>query len=179
MSILKVTSLLGVVFLLSAFTLHQLTSWEIGKNYSIKFSGDRVSGNFTKFKGIIDFDADKLDQAKFDLTIDVKSINTGNSMMDDHAIGEDWFHAEKYPQIKFVSSKFSKTLNGFNVTGNMTIHGITKEITIPFNFNNNNFTSKFEINRTDYQIGSAKGMQGFVGLILKIEVSVPVVKKSI
>jgi len=178
MKVIRYLSIISAIVVLSAFTLLNTASWEIQKGYAIKFSGSKVSGEFTKFYGTIDFDTDTLANAKFDLTIDVKSISTGNGLMNEHAIGEDWFNAEKYPDIKFVSSRFSKTTGGFQVTGKLTMHGVTKEITIPFNFSNNTFTSRFEVNRGDYNVGGTSGMQGWVAPTLQIEVSVPVKQKD-
>jgi polyisoprenoid-binding protein YceI len=178
MKLIKYLPLIAAVVLLPAFTFSNISSWEIVKDYSIKFSGDRVSGEFKEFNGVIYFDADKPDSAKFNLRIDVRSINTNNSLMDKHAIGEDWFDADKYPQITFVSSNFFKSPAGFQVTGNLTMHNVAKEITIPFNFVKNVFTSKFEIARGDYNVGDTTGLQGWVAKTLQIEVTVPVKKKS-
>ena len=58
---------------------------------------------------------------QFNLKIDVKSISTGNGMMNKKAQIAEWFDAAKYPQIKYVSSKIEKSGDGYNVIGKLTI----------------------------------------------------------
>lgn len=175
---LKITAAICASVLWSAFTIAQPMYWEIQKGYAIQFSGSRVSGEFMQLSGSIDFDPDNLEASKFDVAIAVKSINTGKSMMNKHAIGEDWFDAERYPQIRFVSSEFSKAADHFSVKGKLTMHGITQEISIPFTFSNHTFTGKFAIKRGDYKVGGTSGISGWVAPTLEIEVSVPVKPKE-
>jgi len=177
MKAIKYLSIVFAVGLLSAFTLYDSINWEVVDGYSIKFTSDNPSGVFTRFYGDIIFDPDNPAQSKVDLTIDVNSIETGNDLLNEHALGEQWFDADKYPQIKFVSSGISKSVNGFEVSGTMTAHGIAKEVTIPFNFINDTFTSSFQVNRGDYNIGSTEGMMSNVPVILQIDVTVPVIRK--
>ena len=84
------------IILLSAFTTLKSTDWNISDNYSVKFDGGDPSGEFTGLKGTIQFDEKKLATSKFDVTIDVASINTGNGMKNTHAKGAGWFDAEKF-----------------------------------------------------------------------------------
>ena len=54
------------------------------------------------------------------------------------------------------------------------LHGIQKEFTMPFKFENNTFTSSFDVNRLDFKIGTTQGMSGHVPELLRIDISVPV-----
>ncbi|MDG1517687.1 MAG: YceI family protein, partial [Flavobacteriales bacterium] len=85
-----------------------------------------------------------------------------------------WFDAEKYPNIEFKSSNFSKTETGYSVTGTMKMHGVDKEMTLPFTFSNNVFKSTFSVNRIDFKIGESMKK---VSDDIKLEVSLPVTKK--
>ena len=160
----------------SAFTVAQM--WQISNTYSIKFSCDASAGIFKTFRGTIAFDEQNLAASSFNISIDVASINTGNAMMNKHAKGEDWFDAAKYPEITFTSKKIVKTGAAYQVSGDLELHGIKKEITIPFTFVNKGtaaiFTGSCSVNRSDFKIGKPGGE---VGEAIKIDVSVPVIKK--
>ncbi|MGP8216973.1 MAG: YceI family protein [Bacteroidia bacterium] len=166
----------GATLLLSAFTAYTSTTWKIASGYSIKFTSKDPSGVFTSFKGDIAFDENNLDASKFDVSIDVNSINTGNGMQNNKAKAADWFDADKYPVIKFTSSKIAKTATGYETTGTLDMHGVQKQITIPFTFTNNTFAGSFNVNRIDYNVGTTKGMQAHASTDLKIDISVPVTK---
>ncbi len=116
-----------------------------------------VEGTFTGMKGDLKFDNNNLSASKFNVCIDASSINTDNEKRDNHLKSEDFFEVEKYLEICFVSSSIEKTNSGFKTTGNLTIHGVTKKIEIPFTFENNIFKGKLKIKRLDYNIGEDYG----------------------
>jgi len=159
--------------LLSAFTTINSMNWKIADGYSVKFTSDDPSGVFTSMKGDISFDADDLSNSKFAVTIDVSSINMGNGMKNTKAKNADWFDADKFPTIKFTSSKIAKTTNGYEADGTLDMKGVQKQIAIPFTFTNNTFTGSFNVNRSDYNIGTPGG---HASSVLKIDISVPVTK---
>jgi polyisoprenoid-binding protein YceI len=160
----------------SAFTTYDAINWKISPSYSIKFTSKNPSGIFTSFKGDILFDESNLDASKFDVTIDAASISTGNGMKNSHAKSDKWFDAAKYPTIKYTSSKITKTATGYEVIGTLDLHGIQKQITIPFTFTNNTFVGSFDINRLDFKVGTNEGMNANASTTLKVDVSVPVTK---
>lgn len=172
----ELTYALGVVGLLltSAFTMYNVTPWSIAEGYEVKFTSDNPTGIFTDLKGEILFDANDLDQSSFNMTVGVASINTGNGMQNKHAKSDKWFDAETYPQITFKSSSISQTDNGYETTGMLKMHGVEKEITFPFTFENQTFKGSFMIKRTDYNIGSTKGMSGKASTDLQVDIAVPV-----
>ena len=158
----------------SAFTVIRSQDWKITDGYSIKFDGGDPSGEFKELKGTVSFDPNDLATSKFDVSVDVATINTGNGMKNKDAKSDKWFDAEKYPVIKFTSTTITKTAEGYNAKGILDMHGVQKEITIPFTFDNNVFTGSFEINRLDYNINTAEPNHG--GTKFKIDLSVPVTK---
>jgi polyisoprenoid-binding protein YceI len=112
-----------------------------------------VEGTFSGMKGDLKFNAKNLSASKFDVCVDASSLNTENEKRDNHLKNKDFFEVEKYPKICFVSTSIERTESGFKTTGNLTMHGVTKQIEIPFTFDNNTFTGKLEINRLDFNIG--------------------------
>ncbi|MFT3825491.1 MAG: YceI family protein [Chitinophagaceae bacterium] len=174
----KIMLSLAILFTLAgvfAFTLAQ--SWKIANNYSIKFSSSDASGIFKTFKGTIVFDEQNPATSKFDVTIDVASINTGNGLQNKHAKEEEWFDATKYPTIKFTSKKIVKSGAAYQVTGDLEIKGVKKETTLPFTFKAagaaGTFAGTFNVNRNDFHVGKPGGD---VADVIKIDVSVPVTK---
>ena len=173
---LSFVGLIAAVMSLSAFTFVNSTSWKIADGYSIKFDSKDPTGVFTKMSGEIEFDEDNLSASRFDVKVDVNSINTGNGMQNKHAKSAKWFDAEQFPTINYTSKEFSKTAAGYEVLGVLELHGVKKDFTMPFTFSDNTFKSSFKVNRTDFNLGKTKGMSGKVPLELDVEVSVPVTK---
>jgi len=165
------------ILTLTAFSSQEPNDWKISDAYSLKFETSYADGEFTAVNGTVLFDEQNLKTSKFDITIDVGSISTGNSLKDKHAKKDKWFGADKYPTIQFKSSNISKTGTGYKVVGNLELHGVKKEITIPFTFINDIFSGGFTINRLDYKVGTDTGFSSIVGTDIKIELSVPVVRK--
>ncbi|HEV2482046.1 MAG TPA: YceI family protein [Puia sp.] len=159
----------------SAFTFITAPNWQIADNYSIAFSNDQAGGIFKDFKGTIAFDDKNPATAKFDVSIAVASLNTGNALQNKHAKSAEWFDATKYPTIHFVSTKVVKAGNGYQVTGTLDMHGVQKPVTIPFTFQHagagGTFAGTFTINRSDFKIGEPGGE---VSEPVKLEIAVPV-----
>lgn len=158
-----------------AFT--PVSTWNIQETYSIQFSNSDVNGIFKKFSGNIDFDENSLSTSKFNVSIDVASINTGNGLQNKHAKGVEWFDAVKYPQIKYVSSKIEKIGSTYKVSGQLEMKGVKKDISFPFIYkktgNSAVFSADFSINKNDFNVGK-KGDS--VGEIIKLKISIPVKK---
>jgi len=163
-----------VIIIASAFTFIQSLDWKISDKYSVKFDGGDPKGEFTGLKGTIQFDANKLTASKFDVTIDVATINTGNGMQNTHAKSDKWLDAAKYPVIRFTSKSISKSASGFEAKGTLDFHGVQKEITLPFTFENNTFAGSFEVNRLDYNVNTAEPKHG--AAVMKVSLNVPVTK---
>jgi polyisoprenoid-binding protein YceI len=158
----------------SAFTVIKSQDWKITEGYSIKFDGGDPSGEFSGLKGVISFDANDLANSKFNTSIDVASINTGNGMKNTHAKSEKWFDAAKYPTITFTSSSIAKTASGYTATGTLEMHGVQKPATIPFTFDGSTFKGSFEVNRMDFNVNTAEPAHG--SQKFKVDITVPVTK---
>jgi polyisoprenoid-binding protein YceI len=153
-------------------------SYEIKTGFSIEFKSKHPSGVFKVLNGAVSFDENDLEGSKFNLIIPVKSISTGNGMMNKKAQTEEWFDAEKYPDIKYFSSKIDKSADAFLVSGTLTIKGIAKEKKVPLkvlkNGNDLIFSGTFNVNRADYKVGHKSDA---VPDIMNISYSIPVTKK--
>ncbi|MDP2721247.1 MAG: YceI family protein [Bacteroidales bacterium] len=134
---MKKTGILLISLLAFVSLKSQTTNWEIDKAHtSVEFSIDHmviseVTGKFTDFAGTIASDNEDFTNANIEFSIEVKSINTENSDRDDHLRGADFFDADKYPQITFLSTSFTKKSgNVYSLSGNLTMHGVTKLVTL-------------------------------------------------
>jgi len=163
-----------VLIVASSFTILISQEWKITDSYSIKFDGGDPSGTFGGLKASINFDPNDLATSKFDATIDVASINTGNGMKNTHAKGEQWFDVAKYPTIQFTSTSIAKAAAGYEAKGTLTMHGVKKDVVIPFTFDNNVFKGNFTINRLDYNVNVAEPNHGASSF--KVDIEVPVTK---
>lgn len=112
------------------------TKWVLDKSHSnIRFTVTHMvvsetEGSFKKFDGT--FEAEKADfsDAKVNFTIDVNSISTDNEGRDKHLKGDDFFNAEKFPNITFVSTAFKPVGgNKYKLEGQLTVRDITKPVT--------------------------------------------------
>lgn len=158
----------------SSFTVFFSQEWKIADKSFVKFDGGDPSGQFTGVRGAINFDPNDLATSKFVDSIDVATINTGNGMKNTHAKSEKWFDAEKYPTIIFASSAITKTATGYEAKGMLTMHGVQKEVVIPFTFDNNVFKGSLMVNRLDYNINTAEPNHGASNF--KVDIEVPVTK---
>ena len=88
-----------------------------------------VRGNFADVKGEFDFDAKEVEKSSVAAEINVTSIDTKNGKRDEHLKSPDFLEEKKFPTITFKSKKISKVSDKkFNAAGDLTIHGITKEV---------------------------------------------------
>lgn len=92
----------------------------------------KVEGRFKEYDGKISLDRAKPSDSKVEITIQAASIDTGNERRDNHLRGADFFDAGKYPTITFKSAKVEpKGKDLYHVTGELSMHGMTKTITVP------------------------------------------------
>jgi polyisoprenoid-binding protein YceI len=90
-----------------------------------------VTGTFNKIKGSATMEGEDPSTLKVDVTIEAASVDTGNEKRDQHLRTPDFLDVAKYPTITFVSKKVVKGDPGkLKITGDLTIHGVTREITV-------------------------------------------------
>ena len=89
-----------------------------------------VRGRFGKLEGTVNYDPEKPEATTIEATIDATSIDTRDEKRDAHLKSADFFDVEKNPTLTFKSKRVTKTGDGFAAVGDLTMHGITKEITL-------------------------------------------------
>ena len=144
------------------------SEWKVDKVHSsVTFSVRHmliaeVSGNFKDFSIVLQSDKEDFTDAVVEGTIQVASINTENEYRDKHLKSDDFFNAEKFPEIKFKSTKFEKLSdNKYKITGDFKLRDVTKEVTFDAVLNGTLKTDKgylsawkatTTINRFDYNL---------------------------
>src|SRR5579885_3905809 len=99
--------------------------------FKIRHFVSKVPGSFTKFSGTVTVDRDNLEKSSVEATIDVGSVNTASDARDKHLKSPDFFDVEKFATMTFKSKAWKKTgEDTFDVTGDLTIHGVTKEVVL-------------------------------------------------
>lgn len=124
-----------------------------------------IKGNFNKFDGSIIASKEDFSDAKYQISIEVPSINTGIEMRDNHLRSADFFDAGKYPAMTFKSTSSKKVSEGkYQVTGDLSFHGITKPIILDVTHRGtidhpqngktiSGFTISGNVKRSDYKLG--------------------------
>ena len=142
--------------------------------FKVKTFGINVSGVLSGLDGNIFFDPNHLNDSRFDVTIDTKSINTDNSLRDDHLKEEPFFDVKKYPLIHFVSTRIvpSTKKGTLLIYGNLSIKDETKEVSFPFTAeplaNSYLFKGKLSINRKDFHVGETNIISDNVEISLSV-----------
>ena len=134
----------------------------------------KTIGMFNEYDGAVTFDPNDLAKSKIEMTIQARSINTHLEARDAHLKSSDFLDIEKFPTITFVTKSIAKEGEVYNLTGDLTIKGVTKEITIPAEISGPvnspmggtaiGIAAIFKINRQDYGVSFNKTMDngGFV-----------------
>jgi polyisoprenoid-binding protein YceI len=123
-----------------------------------------VKGRFGALTGTVDYDAATPEASKINVTIDATSIDTRDEKRDGHLKSADFFDVEKFPTVTFVSKKVTKDGDTLNALGDLTMHGVTKEITLevetpsapgkdPWGNTRIGSSAHAKINRKDWDLG--------------------------
>ncbi|MBL7994048.1 polyisoprenoid-binding protein [bacterium] len=195
---MKKMNALIVALLLSASSVFAQTKWEVDQVHTnVIFNVSHmvvaeVTGNFTDFNATITASKADYSDAQAEMTIKVASISTDNEKRDGHLKSEDFFAAEKYPEITFKSKSFKKTGdNTYKITGDFTMRGVTKtieldakfkgEITDPWGNVKSGWKVTGSVDRTEYGVNWNKAIEagGFVvGKTVDITINAEFAKKK-
>ena len=137
------------------------------------------TGSFVKFDGGFNFDENNFESSSAHVTIQTSSIDMNNAMWNEHLSGPQWFDVAKYPTMEFKSTKVVKTGDKtMDVTGDLTLHGVTKPVTLKVIFNKKGdqmgkqkagFNATTSIDRTQFGMSTFAPM---VGTEVKIHINV-------
>lgn len=148
-------------------------------NFSVKhLLISTVRGRFSQVSGSIMLDESDMTKSSVTAIINAGSINTDNENRDRHLKSADFFEIEKYPEIKFQSTRVEKTADGYVAVGNLSIKDVTKEIRLPFSFARGESRGRIKlgvdtatsINRHDYHV-NYDPTGATVGKEVKIEIN--------
>ncbi len=143
-------------------------------NWSIRHLVGKTTGTFTDIKGTLTLDQTNPNTGNADVTISLYSLESGHRARDTHLLTADFLDANKYPNMRFVSSGFKSTGKNTGVmTGQLTLRGSTRSVEIPYKIlgfgadpwgnQRAGFEGKFKLNRSDY--GITKYVDGGTGII--------------
>jgi polyisoprenoid-binding protein YceI len=100
--------------------------------FQVRHLVTKVRGRFTDFEGTVQINEEKPELSSVEFTIQATSIDTAEKDRDTHLRSADFFEVEKFPTITFRSKRvIKKSAEVYDVVGDLTIHGVTKEITLP------------------------------------------------
>jgi polyisoprenoid-binding protein YceI len=186
----KFLALALAVCFLAAAPVSSATQYGVDKNHStigfaVPILGglSKVRGKFTDFDVQITYDEADITKSSVSATIKAASIDTGIEARDKHLQSPDFFEVEKYPDITFQSKRVEKKGNRLTAFGTFTMHGVSKEIAIPFTITGKykdatssnetiGFAATLTINRQDYGISyRRKDLPTFVGDEIEIELN--------
>ncbi len=110
---------------------YKIDSAHSSANFSVTHMGlSKVRGGFGNVQGMVSFDPANLASTKVEATIDVSTVSTNDPKRDGHLKSADFFEVEKFPSMKFVSTKVEKAGSGLKATGDLTIKGVTKQVVL-------------------------------------------------
>ena len=125
--------------------------------FKIKNAGFWVNGSFSEFEIQSQFNPQALESSQVSGTLSVKSIATNNKKRDEHLRSEDYFEAEKFPQITLTSTQLSKQGDSYLWKGKLKIKETEKSVQIPFSMEEKSdhflLKGEFTINRVEYGVG--------------------------
>jgi len=183
-----VVLLAGSAFAADSYTF-DLAHSSIG--FSVRHLGlSKVRGNFTDFSGTINYDPQDITKSSVTVTIKTASINTDNENRDNHLRSGDFFMADSFPEITFVSDKIVKQADGFVAQGTLTMKGVAKKIDLPFTVagpitgmggeQRMAVESGMTLNRQDYGVSWSKTLDAgglVVGNDVEVSLEIEAVKK--
>ncbi len=178
-------------------TRRRTTTWQIDPAHTlVELSAKHmmfttVKGRFTGVKGTIMDHADDPTQSSVQAEIDARSISTGDEQRDAHLRSADFLDVENHPTITFRSTRIEGTRESFRVTGDLTIRGTTRQVTLDAEFNGSGtnpygkqvagFSATTQINRKDFGLNWNVALEAGGWLVsdtIKISLDVQAVRQE-
>ncbi len=137
---------------------------------ALHFGAGYTYGLFRKVSGSLTVDEKKPGKSSVSIEIETASIYTANKKRDQHLQAADFLNAKQYPKISFKSTKVKKMAGGAKVTGKLSLHGVTRTVTVPMKLVGKGkdpwgnkrigFEGSFSVKLSDHKIKGAKGAVG-------------------
>lgn len=151
-------------------------------SFMISHAGiSNIHGRFNDFSGKITIDPADPAKSSFALSIPIESIDTNNVKRDEHLRAPDYFNAKQFPAMSFQSTKVKAVDGGYEITGDLTLHGVTKPVSLtlkggdkvvefPKGTQRIGLVSEFSIKRSDFGMTvEPKALGDEVPIIIGIE----------
>lgn len=139
----------------------------------------KTTGRFTDYTGFVDMDAEAAVVKTIEATIKTASVNTNHEKRDGHLRNTDFFDADKFPTMTYKLKSYQKAGDGYAAVGDLTLRGVTKELTLVGNFNGvtkdpwgntrAGFNAEGKLNRKDFGMVWSKTLDSG-GLVVGDEV---------
>lgn len=187
----------AVLALSSSFTFAQTSSWKIDPmhseaDFTVRHMGiSNVRGRFSNLGGTVTFNDADITKSSVNATVDITTVDTGNSMRDNHLKSPDFFDAAKFPQMTFASKQIVKKDGKLVLLGDLTLHGVTKPVELSLEGPSKDltdqqghvhrgFSAEGVINRQDFGMkfsGKTPGGDAMVSDEVKISLDVEIIKQ--
>jgi polyisoprenoid-binding protein YceI len=175
----------------------QVSKWQIDPahseaDFTVRHMGiANVHGRFGSVNGMLTLDEKDSTKSGVNATIDTTTVDTGVAQRDTHLKSPEFFDVAKYPQMTFVSKSLSNTGGQLQLTGDLTIHGITKSVNLalegpskeqvdPYGKTRRAFSATTTIHRQDFGLnwnGNLKSGDTVVGDDVKVELDIELIQQ--
>jgi polyisoprenoid-binding protein YceI len=158
----RLLALVLVLLALPVVAAAEASTWTVDRTHSdvafqVRHFLTPVRGEFNDFDGVVVYDPENPAASRVEVTVQAASIDTDNERRDGHLRSDDFFAAETHPTLTFKSKKVEQGADGLAVTGDLTIRGVTKEVTVPVEVlgvmgDKAGFSTHFVVDRLDYGV---------------------------
>lgn len=175
----------------------QVSKWQIDPahseaDFTVRHMGiANVHGRFGNVNGTLTLDEKDISKSGVNANIDISTVDTGVAQRDTHLKSAEFFDVAKYPQMTFVSKSLSNTGGQLQLTGDLTIHGITKSVNMalegpskeqvdPYGKTRRAFSATTTIHRQDFGLnwnGNLKSGDTVVGDDVKVELDIELIQQ--
>ncbi|HNP60850.1 MAG TPA: YceI family protein [Nitrospirales bacterium] len=197
----KVFSLIGLVLIISfglvSASFAEMAKWKLDHDHSrVGFQVahmvvSKTNGRFTEYSGVVEMDPEAKEFKTIEAVIQTASVTTDHQKRDEHLRSPDFFDVEKFPTMTYAMKSYKKTGEDYTAIGELTLLGVTKEITLVGTFNGvaqdpwgntrAGFTASGTVNRKDFGMKFSKLLDSggmLVGDEVKIILEIEVIKEK-
>ena len=183
---LAMTLTAGVSLASAQTSTWKLDSAHSSADFTIRHMGiSNVHGHFGNISGTVTLDEKDITKSKVNATVDTTTVDTGNAQRDGHLKSPDFFDVAKFPTMTFVSKEISSKDGKLEMTGDLTMHGVTKTVTLdldgpsaemkdPKGMVHRGMSATTSIHRADFGLNYGSGM---LGDDVKVTLDVEMVKQ--
>ncbi|MDH4194598.1 MAG: YceI family protein [Nitrospirota bacterium] len=182
---------------LGSTAIAEMTKWKVDYDHStvgfqvVHMVVSKTNGKFTEYSGVVEMDPDAKEFKTIEAVIQTASVTTDHQKRDDHLRSPDFFDVQKFPTMTYKMKSYKKSGDQYTALGDLTLLGVTKEITLVGMFNGvaqdpwgntrAGFTAEGTINRKDYGMKFSKLLDSggmLVGDEVKIKLEIEVIKEK-